>query len=295
MSDYLEIPLLRTFTAIADHGGFSRAAAVLNMSQSTVSQHVRQLERSLGVALVQKDGRKTKFTPAGERLLAEARGLLTAHDAARERIRGVSEKPIITIGSTETAADELLPEILSMVKAAFPDRQVQFHLDRSTKMVEMLQHGEIDIAVLLGFDSDTPGAVVGKLPLRWFSSQSAELAEGPEVPLVAYTEPCGMRQRALQALNDHGRTAEIVAESGNLEGVIAGARAGLGFAVLPSAGRAPRGLREHPDFPQLEEIGVHMAVRRGVDPDISATAYEALTRFFSPDQRGSGPTTTSRS
>lgn len=285
MAEDLQIPLLRSFVAIADTGGFYRAASARGISQSTVSQHVRLLERSLDVELVQKDGRKTKFTPAGERLLGEARRLLGVHDEVRTRLTAAVAKPAISIGSTETAADELLPEILATVKAAFPGRQVQFHIERSTRMTDLLHRGAIDIALLLGFDGETPGAVVGRLPLKWYSSTTRALSPAPEdrakLQLVAYTEPCGMRQRALRALHDAGDEVEIVAESGNLEGVIAGARAGLGLAVLPSAGRAPAGLREQEGFPNLGEIGVHLAVRRGgVEESVVSTVLGALRSFF---------------
>lgn len=285
MADDLQIPLLRSFVAIADTGGFYRAAAARGISQPTVSQHVRQLERALDMELVRKDGRRTKFTPAGERLLGEARRLLAVHDDVQTRLTDVVSKPVISIGSTETAAEELLPEVLASVKAAFPDRHVQFHIERSTRMSELLDRGSIDIALLLGFDGETPGAVVGRLPLKWYSSTTRAPSPSPDdhakFHLVAYTEPCGMRQRALRALHDAGNDVEIVAESGNLEGVIAGARAGLGLAVLPSAGGAPSGLAEHSELPQLGEIGVHLAVRRGgVEGSIVSSVLGALRRFF---------------
>lgn len=285
MADDLQIPLLRSFVAIADTGGFYRAASARGISQSTVSQHVRQLERALDMELVRKDGRRTKFTPAGERLLGEARRILAVHDDVQTRLTDIVSKPVISIGSTETAAEELLPEILASVKAAFPDRQVQFHIERSTRMSELLDRGSIDIALMLGFDGETPGAVVGRLPLKWYSSTTRAPSPSPDghakLRLVAYTEPCGMRQRALRALHDAGNDVEIVAESGNLEGVIAGARAGLGLAVLPSAGGAPYGLAEHSEFPHLGEIGVHLAVRRGgVEGSIVSTVLGALRRFF---------------
>lgn len=279
MTDHLEVRLLRTFVAIADNGGFSLAAAALRMSQSTVSHHVRQLERALETPLVQKDGRKAAFTPAGERLLGEARRLVQAHDHAIGRLKETAAQPVVTIGSTETAADELLPEILSTVRAAFPGRRVQFRIERSTQLVEALRRGEIDVAVLIGFD-ETPGALVGKLPMRWYASSSYPMGFNESVSLVAYTEPCGMRQRALQALHRAGKSVEIVAESGNLEGVIAGAKAGLGVAVLPSAGRSPRSLNQAVGFPELGEIGVYLAARQGVEDDVGITVYESLEGFF---------------
>jgi len=86
MDTILDITLLRTFVAIREHGGFGRAAAALRCSQPTVSQHVRVLERRLGRALVEKDGRVTRFTPVGERLLVEARLIIAVHDDALARL-----------------------------------------------------------------------------------------------------------------------------------------------------------------------------------------------------------------
>ncbi|UYO97454.1 LysR family transcriptional regulator [Microbacterium sp. M28] len=84
----LDITLLRTFVAIREHGGFGRAAAALQCSQPTVSQHVRVLERRLGLSLVEKVGRVARFTPDGERLLIEARRIISVHDEALRQLRG---------------------------------------------------------------------------------------------------------------------------------------------------------------------------------------------------------------
>lgn len=63
MSAVLDIVALRSFLAIADCGGFHRAAAALHLTQSAVSQHVRKLEKALGRPLVERDGRCSRFTP----------------------------------------------------------------------------------------------------------------------------------------------------------------------------------------------------------------------------------------
>lgn len=286
MADHLEIPTLRSFVAIAEYGGFGRAAFALGLGQSTVSQHVRQLERTLDLALVQKHGRGTRFTPAGDQLLIEARRLIAAHDSARRRLAASTEAPAITVGATETAVDELLPELLARIRAEYPQRRVQFRIDRSSQMVKMLETGEIDVAVLLGYGAEAPGTQLGTLPLKWFTSARTAGTGGggaigqEPVELVAYTEPCGMRQRALKALDALGCGVEITAESGNLEGVIAGARAGLGLAVLPTAGRVPAGLVERVDLPALEDIGVYLSARRGVSGAVFSAAEATLRAFF---------------
>lgn len=285
VAELLDPVQLRTLVAIADCGGFGRAATALHMSQPTVSQHVRLLERRLGQALMIKDGRKAKFTAAGERLLNEARRILAVHDDAMHRLNA-SHVGSLLIGSAETAAEQVLPDLLQTVRAAFPDQPVQFRIDRSTQILEEVEKGTLDLAIVLGFDLDTRGAMVGTLPLTWFSAPGWEFPDDDRpVPLVAYTEPCGMRQRALHELAARGYTVEIVAESSTLDGVIAAARAGLGLAVLPSAGRTPRGLRVQRTLPDLGDIGIHLAARRGIGVEIESAAFDALELFFSGQRR----------
>ncbi len=281
MAETLDIVQLRTFVAIAECGGFGRAAVALHMSQPTVSQHVRLLERRLDQSLMQREGRRARFTPAGEKLLVEARRILAVHDDALVRLDATSSRTIV-LGSTETAAEQILPELLATMRAAYPDRTVQFHIDRSTQMTEAVTKGLIDLAIVLDTGTSVPGAEVGALPLNWYAAPgwNAPAPEAP-VPLVAYVEPCGMRQRALQELNGHGRRVEIAVESSSLEGVIAAARAGLGIAVLPSAGAAPAGLVVRRDFPDLGQIFVRLVSRRGLEPELQDVALDALNSFFS--------------
>ena len=80
MPETLDIVHLRTLVAIADCGGFGRAAVALHISQPTVSQHVRTLERRLERTFIEKVGRKARFTPAGERLLAAYQAAPTPPD-----------------------------------------------------------------------------------------------------------------------------------------------------------------------------------------------------------------------
>jgi DNA-binding transcriptional LysR family regulator len=82
MATTLDIVALRSLVAVATCGGFHRAAHALHLTQAAVSRHVQRLEDTLRTELVVREGRGTRFTPAGERLLAHARLILEAHDDA---------------------------------------------------------------------------------------------------------------------------------------------------------------------------------------------------------------------
>src|SRR5918912_2893357 len=81
---------LSAFHAVAEHGSFSAAALALNFTQSVVSHHVAQLEKELGVTLVERGRRPIRLTPAGERLHAHAGTILGAARAAEQDMRAVA-------------------------------------------------------------------------------------------------------------------------------------------------------------------------------------------------------------
>jgi DNA-binding transcriptional LysR family regulator len=288
MADPLDLVHLRTLVAIAETGGFRRAADSLHLSQPTVSQHVRLLEKRLKQSLVVKDGRGSRFTGAGERLVLEARKLLTAQDEVLQRF-SVSVPDKLTIGSTEHAGDGLLPDLLGALRGAYPEVWVQFRIDRSTSLAESVSKGALDLAVVLGGNPDPVGAEVGSLNLKWVAASGRDLSEidGP-ISLVAFEEPCGLRRRAIAQLDELGHAVTVSAESGNLDGVLAGTRAGLGIALLPFSGAVPEGLREITDLPAMGTIDVRLVARRGLDTEVEDAAVSAVSAHFAGRRRLQG-------
>lgn len=277
----LDIEHLRTLVAIVDCGGFSKASLARNISQPALSQHVRQLERRLKRKLFEKDGRTMKLTPDGDEVLAEARQILAAHDQALARLQaGVSR--VIVVGSVEHSAEQVLPEMIRGINEAFPDTTTRFEIGRSTTLADLVERGAVDFAVILASRGNEGGREVGRMPLKWFAAPGWSLpAAGEPVRLVAFEEPCALRERALAALGAEGHRVEVAGQSSTLEGVLAGARAGLGVALLPSIGGAvPAGLVVRDDLPDVGTAGLNVVTRPGLAPDIESTAVEAGIAFF---------------
>lgn len=275
MSKVLDIVPLRSFVAIADSGGFHRAALRLSLTQSAVSQHVRKLEAVLGTKLVEPSGRGTRFTRTGEALLTEARQILASHDQAVERLVG-QEQARLVVGTTEHAADELLPPLMEDLANAFPSLDVQFRFDRSTRLNEALDQGAVDVAVYVAEATHIDGIEVGALPLRWCSAPEFEPPATQPLPLVAIQAPCTIRSAALTALSEHDIAARVVADAAYLSGVINGARAGLGVALLAATGAPPEGLVERSDLPSIAPVHLMVRVRQGADPAAAEVVVRAL-------------------
>lgn len=263
MGRELDIGALRSFTAIADHGGFHRAAAAVGLTQSAVSQQVRRLEKAVGRPLVRREGRTSRFTTDGEILLDEARKILAAHDAALARL-GLGERDgaTIVVGSTEHASDRLLPAITAALGVRYPGRDVRFRLDRSARLNEGLDRGAIDVAVFLGDVGERGGAPAGLLPLSWFSAPQWQppSGDGP-LPVVVIHSPCTIRRLALDTLSQEGLTAQVVAEAGYLAGVVNAVRAGLGVGLLADVGPPPEGLVRRADLPPVPPEPLHLRSR----------------------------------
>jgi DNA-binding transcriptional LysR family regulator len=278
MSHILDIAPLRSLVAVADRGGFQRAADALHLSQAAVSQHVRRLEAAVGSPLVERVGRASRFTPEGEQLLSHARLILAAHDEAL-RSFGVEAEETLAIGSTEHAAAQLLPYLAAALGEALPGHDVRFRIDRGTALREGLAAGRLDLALLLGPADDPRATPVGELELTWYAAPGWVRPPGP-LPIVAFDSPCALRSRALETLSEAGVPAAIGAEANQLAGVHAAVSAGLGVALMATLGETPSGVVPCEDLPRPHPLPLAVWARHGLDHQTTALAADALRQLL---------------
>ncbi|MEH0824900.1 MULTISPECIES: LysR family transcriptional regulator [Micromonospora] len=156
----METRELRYFVAVAEELHFGRAARRLGIAQPPLSRAIRQLERRLGVTLLERDSRSVALTAAGSVLLREGRAALDAVDAAGRRTRRAGEAanggPGLVLATKAGASSELLPKLLDAY-AAEPDAvPVEVLLCGIGEQERLLRDGRADVALLhLPFDSTT--------------------------------------------------------------------------------------------------------------------------------------------
>lgn len=279
MTRTLDIGPLRSFVAVADCGGFQRAASSLHLSQGAISQHVRRLETAVGRPLVERHGRGSRFTPDGELLLTSARRILAVHDESLLAL-GVESEQTIVIGSTEHAAAQLLPHLAAALERSLPEHRVRFRIDRGTRLREDLAAGRIDLALLLGTTDDPRATLVGDLELTWYAAPGWTLAD--PLPLVAFDDPCSLRTRALETLTEHGVAATISAEAPQLAGVHAVVAAGLGVALMATLGQTPEGLVPLGDLPPPRPLPLAVWSRKHLATDLTGAVADALRHLLTP-------------
>ena len=106
----LDLTALRSFTAVADAGGVTRAAAQLNLTQSAVSMQLKRLEESLGLQLLDRSARRIALTAQGEQLLAYARRLLALNDEAWGRLTHPAFEGVLDFGVEDLAIRRRHPQ-----------------------------------------------------------------------------------------------------------------------------------------------------------------------------------------
>jgi len=157
----LEVRQLRYFVAVAEELHFGRAAARLGMAQPPLSRAIRDLERQLGVTLLERTTRQVRLTAAGEVLLRDARSALEAVTAAARRTRQAgSPSPRLRIALKADVDGGLLPRILDAYCAGGAALPPELVLGGFGEQPQALREGRADVGLLLcpfddhGLDSE---------------------------------------------------------------------------------------------------------------------------------------------
>lgn len=275
MGQVLDIAPLRSVVAVADCGGFHRAATVLHVTQSAVSQHVRKIEGVVGGPIVERAGRGVAFTELGHRVLAHARTILAAHDAALAEL-GAVDQQVLLIGATEHGADVMLPGLTAALGQRLPNWRLRFKLDRNVMLADAIEHGAVDLAVMLDGSGLDPANASGMVALKWVSGRTFAAPANEPLPVVMFSEPCTLREPTFAALDRIGVPYRIGAESSNLSGLYAAVRSGLGVALLPMIGRLPDGLCLAEGLPPTSRASVFVRGRAGVDAAVLEAVEQAV-------------------
>jgi len=147
----LELRRLRVLREVARHGSISAAAAALNYTPSAVSQQLAQLEREVGVKLVERRSTGVVLTRAGQVLVAHANAMLARASRAEEELRQLADGSWgrLRVGAFASAAAALMPEAILAMRAAQPSCAVELVEQDTPESVAELRRGELDLGIIV--------------------------------------------------------------------------------------------------------------------------------------------------
>jgi DNA-binding transcriptional LysR family regulator len=272
--DMMEFELLRSFVAVADCGGFHRAAEQLNLTQSTVSQQIKRLELETKRSLFRRTTRTVALTDDGEMLLGDARRLLQLEEAARHRLTAPRLSGTVRLGANEEVAGGSLPSALGRFSNLHPNVKLEVQIGVSSELIEQLDSGRLDVVFAKRPAGTSRGRLVWREPLQWAAAETFEIVPGAALPLALYREHSVSRDAALLALRESELVWQIVYTSPSLTGVRAAALAGLAITPLPASivTGGLRALGVEDGMPLLPDLEFAVFEKSRPDPAAAALA-----------------------
>lgn len=260
---------LRTFATAAAASSFSETGRRLNLTQSTVSEHIRQLESTVGHRLFVRDTHSLALTRDGETLLVHARLILEAHAAAEAQFTGPKLRGRVRFGTSDDLVQGPVPDMLAAFRRRHPDVDLDITIGFTEALYRQLDAGQLDIITGKRRPGESRGHPLHRESLIWLAQAGLKFESGRPLPLILLSEPSVTRTEALNALAEAGRTWQVVCSSGSYAACAAAARAGLGITVqpahLPMTGLLPPRLPE--PLPELQDVQyVAIAARKLTPP-----------------------------
>ncbi|MCR9088202.1 MAG: LysR family transcriptional regulator [Rhodobacteraceae bacterium] len=258
----LDLTALRALVAVADSGGVTRAANLLNLTQSAVSMQMKRLEQAVGLPLLERAGRHVILTSAGEQLLGYARRMIALNDEAVTRLTEPSFEGELVLGVPHDIVYPHIPSVLKRFSAEFPRVKVNLLSSYTTALKAQFEEGSCDI-ILATEDTRPEGAeVLATLPLVWVGAPGGTAWRARPLRL-AFERNCMFRPLSQAALDRVDIPWELAVESDSSRSIAATVSADLAVHVA-IAGTTDVHFEEicHGDtLPDLSSTHINLYVR----------------------------------
>jgi len=279
MTALIDIDQLRTFIAIAETGSFTRAAEVVHKTQSAVSMQMKRLEERLDKPIFARDGRASKLTEDGERLLDYARRIVKLNLEALASFSSTELSGRVRLGVPDDYADRYLPEIMARFSRAYPGVELTVLCEPSVDLLRRIEINDLDLAIVT--TTEAPRSNVKPFRqerLLWVTSVRHAVHNEDPLPLALGKQSCQWRRIAIECLERTGRSHRIIYTSSNAGAYVAAVLAGLSVSVIPESTLRPgmRVLTAADGFPDLPYCRVGL-VR---NPHESSSLADALAEHI---------------
>ncbi len=281
MARNLDLTALRSFTAVADSGGVTRAAAQLNLTQSAVSMQLKRLEESLGLPLLDRSGRSIALTPQGEQLLAYSRRLLALNDEAWGRLTHPAFEGELNFGVPHDIIYPHVPGVLQQFAAAYPRVKLQLHSLYTSGLKELLARGEMDLILTTEAGVDPGGETLSRERLVWAGAPGGQAWRSRPLRIASCAN-CVFKRPALDALEAVGIPWEIAVESISTAAIDASVAADLAVSVQMQSGVPAQceAIRHGGALPELPDHCVNMYVASGARAALAQRLADIIRQAY---------------
>lgn len=244
----LSLYKLEIFATVVQAGSFSAAAQTFPMTQPAVSQHIQDLEHSLGTALFIRGRRGVTLTAAGETLYDYTRRILKLVAEAESQVTNVENivSGQLTIGATPGVSTYLLPDWLGSFRKKYPQLNVALQTGVTTKNIQGVMEHTLDLAIVEGELDKINRKGLGNLVLRpvdmvmvvgqghdWCKRDIIALEELDGQNFISRQANSRTRVWTDAVLSKSGVKPKIVAEYDNQEAIKQSVMSNMGVAIMP--------------------------------------------------------------
>ena len=222
----LDLTSLRSFVTIADTGGVTRAAGVLNLTQSAVSMQIKRLEDVLGADVLDRTGRTVALTPAGAQLLSYARRMLDLNDEVYGLLTLPQFEGEVVLGVPHDIVYPAIPQVMQRFARDYPKVKMRLLSSFTCTQRDQFARGECDVIVTTEDDVGQGGTTLTELQLVWVGAPGGQAWKQRPLPL-AYEQRCIFRQGVQARLDRAGIAWVLAVDSDNTRTVEASVSADL--------------------------------------------------------------------
>lgn len=221
MARNLDVSLLRAFVAVAETGGMTPAAGVLNLTQAAVSQQIKRLEETLGQDLIDRDRRGMGLTSAGERLFGRAKRLLALNDEIWAEMTTPEYEGEVRLGIPSDIITTYLPTFLKSFARRYPRVQITLESGSSAKLRAALAAGRLDVVLATELACDPEGENLVMDRLVWVGARGGDAARQRPLPVSIGCSDCAFRAPIREALQRAGIEWRSISEVTNTTAQVA--------------------------------------------------------------------------
>jgi len=238
---------LKVFCTVAETKSFSKTSEIIHLTQPAVSLQIQALEEKYETKLFDRSSSTVTLTPAGEILYKHAKEILTLYTSAEKAIGkqiGLV-KGSLSIGAGSNIGNFILPTLITEFKRIHPKIKIYLLVNNSKRVIELLNAGNIDIALVEG-DVSRQKMIVKKLlsdelllivspEHPWAKKKEVSISELAREPFIVREPGSGTRQMIEKFLARHGITLhdlKISAILGSTEAIKDAVENGLGISII---------------------------------------------------------------